>query len=110
MTVLVIRAHKRYGVCKKVGLRGEDHACTNGLLIEMSLEGCRISNVKPDLFAIEDLVEVAIEGADSFAGHVRWQHDGMIGLRLAQPLHNCELAALIEFCRGERGMDLAKRA
>lgn len=110
MTVLLIRAHKRYGVCKRVALRRGQNANTDGLLIEISLEGCRISNVKPGIFAIEDRVEVDMDGAGPFAGYVRWQHDNMIGLRLEQPFHNCELADLILFCRGESGSKEARRA
>jgi hypothetical protein len=110
MSVLVIRAHKRFSVCREIVLHGGRDKVAAGLLIEISLEGCRISGVEPDMFAVEECLKVEIEGWKPFGGQVRWQHDGMIGLRLAQPFHNGELAKLLDFCRGETGLKQARRA
>ncbi len=82
----------------------------DGLLIEVSLEGCRISNVNSDMFAFDDCVDVEISGWKSFGACVRWQHDGMIGLRLMQPLHNGELIELVNLCRGGSELTTVKRA
>jgi len=110
MAVLTIRAHKRFGVCRRVRLhRGHDEPL-DGLLIELSLEGCRISNVNPDLFAVEQQVTVTIDNRPPFRAFVRWNHDGMIGLRLVQPLHHAELADLITHCRGVDEVPEARRA
>lgn len=110
MTVLTIRAHKRFGVCRGIKLHSGRDNVVDGLLIEVSLEGCRISNVDSDRFAIEDCVEVEIGGWKSFRGRVRWQHDGMIGLRLVQPFHNGELVKLVSFCRAGPELTEAQRA
>lgn len=110
MTVLTIRAHKRFGVCRGIKLHCNRDKAVDGLLIEVSLEGCRISNVNSDLFAVDDCVDVAIKGWKRIGGCVRWQHDGMIGLRLTQPLHAGELVELLNFCRGEPELKEARRA
>ncbi len=110
MAVLVIRAHKRFGVCRSAELRGKDGVAVCGLLIELSQEGCRISNIGSEAFAFEELVEVRVDGWVPLCGHVRWRHDGMVGLRLSQALHQGELADLIHFCRTPPGMAAVRRA
>lgn len=110
MAVLTIRAHKRFGVCRRVRLQRDHDEPLGGLLIELSLEGCRISNVNPDLFAIEQQVTVSIDDRPPFRACVRWNHDGMIGLRLVHPLHHAELADLITHCRGAGEGAEARRA
>ena len=110
MTVLTIRAHKRFGVCQAIRLHCECDGVVDGLLIEVSLEGCRISNINSDRFAIDDVVTVEIGGWKTIDACVRWQHDGMIGLRMMQPLHNGELIELLNLCRGTSEVNAAKRA
>ena len=110
MTVLTIQAHKRFGVCRAIKLHSNRDHAVDGLLIEVSLEGCRISNVNSDLFAFDDCVEVEIAGWKRIGGCVRWQRTGMIGLRLMQPLHAGELVELLNFCRDESELKEAKRA
>ena len=110
MTVLIIRAHKRFGVCRKVTLRGRDNRVAHGLLIEMSQEGCRISNVSSEAFAFEEQVTVEVDGWEPFCGRVRWHHGGIVGLRLTEALHRGELAQFIDFCRAVPGMIKACQA
>lgn len=98
MKVLTIRAHKRFGVCRAIRLRRSCAEPLEGLLIELSLEGCRISSINSDLFALDDRVTVEVEGRP-FDACVRWHQDGMLGLRLTQPLRHAELAELIQICR-----------
>lgn len=43
MTVLLIRAHKRFGVCRGIQLRRDDGRMVTGLLIEVSLEGVALA-------------------------------------------------------------------
>jgi len=99
VTVLVIRAHKRFGVCRSIALRGRAGVWQSGLLIEVSLEGCRISGIDCRGFAFAERVDVTVDGCPSFCGDIRWLRDGMIGLRLTQPLHHAELASLVHSCR-----------
>lgn len=104
MTVLVIRAHKRFAVCRKASLRKPGKRGVEGLLIELSLEGCRISNVDPQRFEIDQVVTVRIEGAQPFDGRIRWQGEATLGLRFVRPLRFAALDQLIRICRGETGI------
>ena len=110
MVVLTIRAHKRFAVCCEVKLRSSTGLVVDGLLIEMSLEGCRVSNVVSHKFSAEDLIDVEIDGQTSLSARVRWQHDKILGLRLMQPFQCGELASLLNYCRGETELKEAARA
>jgi PilZ domain len=106
MPILVIRKHKRFAVRRRAQLGCAGRKLLDALLIELSLEGCRISAVtasKPPRkpYSIDQLVSIGIDGFDSRKAHVRWENDGTIGLRFAQPLHNAELDLLIRTCRSE---------
>ncbi len=73
----------------------------DGLLIELSLEGCRISNVDERKLGIGEVVTVRIEGEEPLDGCVRWLGDRTLGLRFVRPLHVPALDRLIRSCRGE---------
>ena len=100
MTVLVIRASKRFAVCKSVRLRASHKSARSGLMIELSLEGCRISQLGRNT-SLETGAEVTLDlgQGQQLPAVVRWSHDGQAGLRLLKPLHRPELCALIEQCR-----------
>ncbi len=110
MTVLTIRAHKRFGVCRKIRLHRAGEIAVDGLLIELSLEGCRISNIDSGQYAPEDRLTITVEGRQPFDACVRWHGERMIGLRLVHPLHHAELAELITHCRGGGEVAEARRA
>lgn len=101
MSVLVIRANKRFAVCREARLGHAEGAKDDGLLIELSLDGCRIGNVESRDFTAGEIVKVEVDGAEPFAGEVRWQGNRAIGLKLACPFHVPELDRLIRLCRGE---------
>ena len=99
MTVLTIRSHRRYAVRQqvKLGKPGVDGA--KGLLIELSSEGCRISNLGRCDYAIGE--EVTLElGELSLGGRIRWMHDGIAGVRLDRALYPSQLSELIARDRG----------
>lgn len=99
--LLTIRAHKRYAVCSKVRLRKEGRRGIDGLLIELSLDGCRISHVGTSAaFALGDLLTLRLEGTAPIEARIRWLRDGTIGLRFERPLHIAGLQHLIQLCRG----------
>ena len=99
--LLTIRAHKRYAVCSKVRVRKEGKRGIDGLLIELSLDGCRISNVgKAGGFALGDPLTVRVEGTAPIEGRVRWANESTVGLRFDRPLHIAGLQDLIQLCRG----------
>ncbi len=95
MTVLTIRAHKRYATRQRVRLRAGRAKAIDGLLIELSAEGVRISNLGSALFAIGQAIIVQI-GERDYHGLVRWSHDGLAGVRLDRALHAQEVAGLLE--------------
>lgn len=101
MSVMVIRAHKRFAVCQKARLRKPGKRAEEGLLIELSLDGCRISNLASHAFALDQTVTLRIEGAQPLEGRIRWLNDSTVGLRFLQPLRVAALDALIRLCRGE---------
>lgn len=107
--LLTIRAHKRYAVCSKVRVRQDGKRGIDGLLIELSLDGCRISNVgKAGGFALGDPLTVRVEGTAPIEGRVRWANESTVGLRFDRPLHIAGLQDLIQLCRG--GGDQGQRA
>jgi len=102
VSVLVIRAHKRFAICRKVRLRKPGRRFVDGLLIELSLDGCRVSGVgAPAALALGDAVVLRVGDADPLEARVRWLRDDTIGLRFERPLHVAALEALIRQCRGE---------
>ena len=99
MTVLVIRASKRFAVCKTVKLRATKAGQFTGLMIELSLEGCRISQLGDITLEIGEEVSLDLGQGQRLAALVRWSHNGQAGLRLLCPLHRPELTMLITMCR-----------
>ena len=73
-------------------------------MIELTSEGCRISNVERSGFAIGEAVKVQIDDLE-FDGRVRWAHDTIVGVRLDRPLYSNELGNLIARGRGESCTD-----
>jgi hypothetical protein len=109
VSVLIIRAHKRFAVCRKGQLRKPGRRGVEALLIELSLDGCRIGCVRaPAGLAIGDVLTLSVNGAEApLEGRVRWLGEGMVGLRFTRPLHNDELEDLIRVARGEMDPPLA---
>ena len=100
MTVLTIRAHKRYAVRQPVRLGKAGDQAAHGLMIELSSEGCRISNLGPARFTVGEPVTVEVDER-RYRGRIRWAHDGIAGVRLDTALFGQELSELIALGRGE---------
>jgi hypothetical protein len=100
MTVLTIRAHKRYAVRQTVRLQKPGAKPVGGLMIELSSEGVRISNLGRPGLVIGEPVTVEIDDR-KFHGRIRWCHDGIAGVRLDVPLYPAQLGELIALGRGE---------
>src|SRR5688572_12261975 len=100
MTVLTIRAHKRYAVRQPVSLGKPGEKPITGLMIELSSEGVRISNLGRPGLVIGEPVTVEIDEL-KFHGKIRWTHDGIAGVRLDNPLFNNQLGDLIARGRNE---------
>ena len=99
--MLTIRAHRRFAVCRKARLRKPGRRAEEGLLIELSLDGCRISNVPCETFTLDQTVTMRIDGAQPVEARIRWLGDRTVGLRFVRPLHTAALDGLIRLCRGE---------
>jgi hypothetical protein len=99
MSVLTIRAHKRYAMRLPVELQRADARHVRGLLIEMSLQGARISNLECRDIKPGQQVEMLAPNGKSLPGVVRWSHDGIAGIKLTQALHLPELAELVAINR-----------
>jgi hypothetical protein len=100
MTVLTIRACKRYATRQKVRLIATSKNVAEGLLIELSAEGCRISNLGSMADQLIAGQPITVElGQTKYCGKVRWAHDGIAGVRLDQALHCHEVATLLELGR-----------
>src|SRR6185503_4572781 len=100
MTVLTIRAHKRYAVRQPVRLGKPGAKPISGLMIELSSEGIRVSNLGRPGLLIGEPVTVEI-GEHKFHGKIRWTHDGIAGVRLDTALYSRQLGELLERGRGE---------
>ncbi len=97
MAVRPIRTTSRYAMrlparlaCKAAG------PAVRGLLIELSMEGARVSNLGSTRLAAGDAISLALDGGHKLYGTVRWAHDGLAGVKLDSPLHTGELAALLD--------------
>ncbi len=106
VTVLTIRAHKRYAVRQPVRLAKTDSEPARGLMIELSSEGCRISNLGRRDFEIGDPVTVRVDEIE-LKGRIRWSHDGIAGVRLDPALYGQQLSNLIARGRGEDQAQIA---
>ena len=106
MTVLTIRAHKRYAVRQPVRLTQADGSA-QGLLIELSSEGLRISNLGRAALAVGEAVSVEVDDL-RLSGRIRWAHDGIAGVRLDTALYSHQLGDLIARGRGEPAEDVRR--
>jgi hypothetical protein len=98
MSVLIIRASKRFAIRRKVSLRTAEARAVDGLMVEVCAEGCRITNLGGTPFAIGQSVTIQTED-DELRGLVRWARDGVAGIRLETALHVGDLAQLVSRSR-----------
>lgn len=99
MTILTIRKHQRFAVRRQVRIARDGARSCQGLLVELSLDGCRLSLVGSGDFAIDQPVSVRINDFGAIKAKVRWAGDGFVGLRFDAALHNAELSLLLQACR-----------
>lgn len=99
MSVLVTRAHKRFAVRRAASLRNAHGNESDGLMIELSCEGCRISKIDSDAYTIDEAVTLELDDGEHHDGRVRWAHDGFVGIKFAAALRPAELGELLEASR-----------
>ncbi len=106
MSVLTIRAYKRYATRLPVELRREGRKTMKGLLIELSQQGARLSNLGRGKYEPGDKVTIVTATEIELVGTIRWAHDGLAGVRLDRSLHLPEMRDLLELNRREQsGVD-----
>lgn len=71
-------------------------------MIELSSEGCRISNAESGAFTADQSVTLDL-GDERLDGRIRWAHGGIVGVKFARALRSGELNALIEASRAPLG-------
>lgn len=109
VSFLTIGNNKRFALRQAVSLRGPDGGILEGLLVEMSLSGCRISNLGKHALRLHDEVTAMLDGFDGLRAYVRWVGDGIVGLRLHRPLHCDGLERILGHCRtAQRGGELLR--
>lgn len=101
MAPLVIREHSRFAVSHKANVRHAQGDSTDALLVELSLDGCRLGNVPEDTLAPGSAVSVDVNGATPLSGTVRRRIDGSLSVKFSKPLHTFELTKLLGLCRGD---------
>jgi len=101
MSVVTIRAHRRYAVRGPIQLARQDGTSSPGLMIEVAAHGCRISNLQGVEFQPGEKIKITSDDGFEFAASVRWAHDGVAGIKLDQPLHARQMAQIVGAMRGE---------
>lgn len=102
MTVTSLRPHRRFAVRQRVHISHAHPASVgqvDGLLIELSIRGCRISNIDPSPFAHGDAIQLEIDGFSPIHGSVRMADRGVLCMTFATPLYTPVLDNLITRCR-----------
>lgn len=103
MSVLTIRTHKRYALRLPVELSGAGGGTARGLLIELSKQGARISNLGQRSYEFGDEVSVVTDCGRELKGTVRWSHDGLAGISLEAPLHAPQMSDFLAASRDAQG-------
>jgi hypothetical protein len=110
MTILTIRKHQRFAVRREAGLQMQGRAPRIGLLVELSLEGCRMSIVEAAKYTVGQALKIEIAGYGAIKTRIRWADTGVLGMRFDQPLHVADLNVLLAACRTEFANDGMARA
>ena len=103
MSIFVIPRHKRFAVRQNVQLRAGSGTARSALLIEVSLQGCRVSVSDFDPFRIDQPVTVEIAGFGDIGGHISSVSDRIFAIRFARPVQNAELHELVGSSSGKPG-------
>ena len=95
MSILAIPRHKRFAVRQKVQLRNGGGEAQNALLIEVSLQGCRVSAFGLEPLEIDQPVTIEIAGFGDIKGHIRSAGDRIFGIRFVEPIPGAALHELV---------------
>jgi len=96
LTVLSITSGRRYAMRLPIGFRTGGARQVKGLLIEISQEGMRISNLGDRSYTVGEPVDLSLPDGHKMSGIIRWAHDGLAGVRLERALTLAELSAVLD--------------
>ena len=95
MSVFFIPRHKRFAVRHEVQLRNlRGHACA-ALLIELSLEACRVSAGQHEQLDPDMPVTIEIAGFGDIQGRISSSNDRILGIRFVSPINSAALHELV---------------
>lgn len=99
MAVHSLRTHYRYAVRAATKLTAKGRKPQSCLVIELSSDGARLSNLSECCLEEGDDVTLEMPGSKGLQAIVRWAHDGVAGLRFASPLSTTSLSKMVDACR-----------
>lgn len=108
ITILTIRKHQRFAVRHDVSLGSAAQRPRRCLMVEVSLDGCRLAAPGSENFVTGQPVVLEIEGFGRMKAQVRWTRDQLVGLKFDAPLHHAELDDLIQTCRADAAEQLRR--
>ena len=96
MTVLTIRSSRRYAMRLPVWLRTGKARSVAALLIEISQDGARISNLGRKCYEPGEPVTLLVAKGHELEGVIRWAHDGLAGMRFDTALNLAGLSGILD--------------
>lgn len=95
MSVFVIPRHKRFAVRHHVQLRTMRGTALAALLIEISLEACRVSPFGHEPLELDQPVTIEIGGFGDIAGRIFSAGEKVLGIRFLRPIQGSALHELV---------------
>ncbi|MCB2067284.1 MAG: hypothetical protein KDE15_11680 [Erythrobacter sp.] len=99
MAIFEARSFRRYALRMPVELDRGSRARARGLLIELSQDCARISQLSRGKYEEGDRVVILATPERQLAGTIRWTGNGVAKIRLDQPLPQAELQHLVDLNR-----------
>ena len=103
MNTTLARAHRRYALHLPVELRSKSTSKAKGLLIEISTQHARISQLERDAYQPGDQVTVRTSCGKKRQGHIRWTRAHIAGVAFDRALRLNELAEWISTRNEDEG-------
>jgi len=95
MSAFIIPRHKRFAVRHEVQLRNARGRASAALLIELSLEACRVSAGPNEQLAPDMPVTIEIAGFGDIHGRVFSANDRVLVIRFVRPINSAALHELV---------------
>lgn len=96
MTQMLARAHHRYALSAPVELQRKGRKKAAGLLIELSQDAARISQLEPGRYVTGDSITLKTPCGKRLDAHVHSAFGARANIRFAPALHLTELAELLD--------------